>query len=143
MSKTRRAKGVVTDTADKEHGDAFEDLTTGELRKLLKHRGLNPKGDKEVLIQRLREDSMEDAVSAKSTRERTPTRNKEHADVSEYDRKLRREKILRMDMQSITEEIVQLTQESNRQVRVDNLLKELNELKEKYHDISNEIIAAK
>ena len=117
----------------------LSELSVSQLKDLLGKRNLSKKGNKDILLARLKSHiEKSEAISENSDSEKTSNMN---SDLEvDLNKKRRREKSFKISIESLLEDLTNLCALENKQADIASRLQELNQLKEKYSDLYNEIL---
>ena len=117
----------------------LNELSVSQLKDPMGKRNLSKKGNKDILLARLKSHiEMSEAISENSDSEKTSNMNSDpQVDLNE---KRRREKSFKISVESLLKDLTNLCALENKQAEIASRLQELNQLKEKYSDLYNEIL---
>ena len=117
----------------------LSELSVSQLKDLLGKRNLSKKRNKDILLARL-ESHIEksEAISENSDSEKTCNMNSDPQ--VDLNKKRRREKSFKISIERLLEDLTNLCALENKQAEIASGLQELNQLKEKYSDLYNEIL---
>ena len=114
-------------------------LSVSQLKDILGKRNLSKKGNKDILLARLKSHiEKSEAISENSDSEKTSNMNSDPQ--VDLNKKRRREKSLKISIESLLKDSTNLCALENKQAEIASRLQELNQLKEKYSDLYNEIL---
>ena len=115
------------------------ELSVSQLKDLLGKRNLSKKGNKDILLARLK-GHIEKSEAINENSDSGKTSNMNSDPQVDLNKKRRREKSFKISIESLLEDLTNLCALQNKQAEIASRLQELNQLKEKYSDLYNEIL---